>query len=146
MTRAELNSLLRSRAEFLIHRTRRTYYFNRARPSHLLALRLKNHEKYSNIMAIKTSPCTLSNPLDIYSKFKSFYSSLYKSEISLYINACMDFLQDLNLPSLSDNESELLNTLISLEELRMALINMKKGKSPGWDGIHQSYTLLFGRY
>lgn len=86
-------------------------------------------------MAIKIPLCRLSNPLDINSEFKSFWSSFYKSEISHNINACTDFLQDLNLPFLSDNESELLNTPISLEELRMALINMKKGKSTGWDGI-----------
>lgn len=41
VTRTELNSLLRRRAEFLVHRTRKTYYFNGARPSHLLALSLK---------------------------------------------------------------------------------------------------------
>lgn len=143
VTKTELNSLLRRRAEFLMHRTRRTYYFNGARPSHLLALRLKSHEKYSNITAIETPSRTLSNPIDINSEFKSFYSSLYKSEISLDRQACADFFQDLNLPSLSDNESESLNTPISLEELRKALVNMKKGKSPGWDGIPPELYLTF---
>lgn len=76
-----------------MHRTRRTYYFNGARPSHLLALRLKNSEKYSNITAIKTHLRTLSNPLDINTEFKSFYSSLYNSEISLDTEACADFFR-----------------------------------------------------
>ena len=107
-----------------MHRMRRIYYFSGARPSHHLAVRLKNYEKYSNITAIKMHLCTL----DINSEFKS---SLYNFEISLDTEACADFFQDLNLPSLSDNKSELLNTPISLEELRKALVNMTKGKSPG---------------
>ena len=53
------------------------------------------------------------------------------------------FFQDLNLPSLSDSESESLNIPISLEELRKALVCMKTGKSPGWDGIPPELYLTF---
>ncbi len=126
-----------------MHRTRRTYYFNGARPSHLLALRLKSHEKYSNITTIKTPLRTPSKPLDINSEFKSFYSSLYNSEVSLDKDVCADFFQDLDLPSLSDNESESLNTPISLEELRLALTDMQKGKFLGWDGTPSELYLAF---
>ncbi len=41
--RKEINSLLKHHAEFMIKRTRQNYYFNSARPSHLLALRLKSN-------------------------------------------------------------------------------------------------------
>uniref|UniRef100_A0A3Q1FVW2 exodeoxyribonuclease III n=1 Tax=Acanthochromis polyacanthus TaxID=80966 RepID=A0A3Q1FVW2_9TELE len=54
VTKTELNSLLRLRAEFLIHKTRRTYYFQGPRPSHLLSLRLKQSEKFTNITAIRS--------------------------------------------------------------------------------------------
>lgn len=85
----------------------------------------------------------MSNPLDVNSEFKSFYSFLYDSEISLDSRACVNLFQDLNLPSLSDNESDLLKAPISLEELKSALINMKKGKSLGWDGIQPELYLTF---
>ena len=55
--------------------------------------------------------------------------ALYKFEVTL-----LHFFQGLNLPALSNYKSELLNTPISLEELKIAL-NTKKGKSSGWDGI-----------
>ena len=49
VTHSELNSLLRQRAEFLMLRTRRNYYFNGPRTSHMLSLKIKQNEKFSNI-------------------------------------------------------------------------------------------------
>lgn len=142
-TKTELNSLLRQRAEFSIHRTRRNYYFNGPRPSHLLALRLKQNEKYSNIMAIQTSTTTLTEPSEINIEFKTFYSSLYSSEVMLDADSCQSFFHDLELPTLSSQDSEKLSVPITLEELRRALVGMKKGKSPGWDGIPPELYLAF---
>lgn len=143
VTKTELNSLLRQRAEFLIHRTRRNYYFNGSRPSHLLALRLKQNEKYSNIMAIQTPTTTLTEPGEINMEFKNFYSTLYSSEIILNTDLCQNFFHDLNLPTLPSHDLGKLNAPITLEELRNALGSMKKGKSPGWDGIPPELYLVF---
>lgn len=43
-SKTELNDLLRRKAEFLLHRTRQNYYSNGARPSRLLALKLKQNQ------------------------------------------------------------------------------------------------------
>lgn len=142
-TRTELNSLLRQRAEFLIHRTRRNYYFNGSRPSHLLALRLKQHEKHSNIMVIQTPTATLSEPCEINLAFKNFYFNLYSSEVTLNTDSCKNFFYNLELPTLSSQDAEKLSAPITLEELCKALISMKKGKSPGWDGIPPELYLAF---
>ncbi len=40
----EYDLLSHSKAEFILHRTRQKYYFESERPSHLLALRLKEYE------------------------------------------------------------------------------------------------------
>lgn len=50
----ELNDILRRKAEFLIHRVRQTYYFHGSRPSKLLALKLKQSEKYASIHSIRS--------------------------------------------------------------------------------------------
>ncbi len=141
--RTELNSLLRQRAEFLMHRTRGTYYFNGSRPSHLLALGLKQNEKFSNTSIIKSPLRTSTEPGEINAEFKTFYSNLYTSEVILDPDILKNFFHDLDLPSLTEEESESLNTPISLEELRKALVNMKRGKSPGWDGIPPELYLAF---
>lgn len=45
----------------------------------------------------------------------------------------MEFLADLNLPSLSPKEAMALGAPITLEELTRAVESMKLGKSPGLD-------------
>ncbi len=51
----EFDLLSHSKAEFILHRTRQKYYFESERPSHLLALRLKECESKAYISAIKSS-------------------------------------------------------------------------------------------
>ncbi len=49
----EYDLLSHSKAEFILHRTRQKYYFESERPSHLLALRLKECESKAYISTIK---------------------------------------------------------------------------------------------
>ncbi len=135
MVRSELNSLLRSRAEFLIQRSRQNYYFQGSRPSHLLALRLRNSEKFANISAAKSqSGLIMTDPKDINIAFHSFYSNLYTSADG-DPDSFASFLSNLDLPRLSDSDSEYLAEPITLQELESAIRSMNKGKSPGIDGI-----------
>ena len=77
----ELNNLLKVKAEFIIHRTRLTFYDQSERSSKLLAARLKQNESYSTISAIQT----LSGPVtcdqdEINKTFAEFYSHLYTAD------------------------------------------------------------------
>uniref|UniRef100_A0A8C9X7I8 Reverse transcriptase domain-containing protein n=1 Tax=Sander lucioperca TaxID=283035 RepID=A0A8C9X7I8_SANLU len=139
----KLNNILRLRAEFQIHRTRRNYYFNGSRPSHLLSLNLQKCEKYSNITAISSDQKLLTAPKEINTAFQNFYADLYKSEISLDKTKCDTFLQDLELPTLTPEDAQRLGEPITLTELRGAIAGMKKGKSPGWDGIPPEFYITF---
>lgn len=145
MTKIELNSLLRQRAEFLIHKTRRTYYFHGPRPSHLLSLRLKQSEKFANIATIRSgsSQTILTEPKAINTEFCHFYSNLYTSEVNLDSDRCRHFIRKANLPTLNQKETEDLQKPVSLIELKQAIQMMKKGKSPGWDGIPPEFYLFF---
>lgn len=51
----ELNNLLKAKAEFIIHRTRVTYYSQSKSSSRLLVARLKQNESLSTINAIQTT-------------------------------------------------------------------------------------------
>lgn len=51
----EYNALAISKAEFILHRIRQRYYFESERPSHLLALMLKDCETKAHIPAIKAA-------------------------------------------------------------------------------------------
>ncbi len=144
--RSKLNSLLRSRAEFLIQRSRQNYYFQGSRPSHLLALRLRNSEKFANISAVKSqSGLIMTDPKYINIAFHSFYSNLYTSSSDGDPDSFASFLSNLDLRRLSDSDSQYLAEPITLQELESAIRSMNKGKSPGIDVSQSNCILLFGR-
>ncbi len=70
----EYDLLSHSKAEFILHRTRQKYYFESERPSHLLALRLKECESKAYISAIKSlDDQVTTNPVAINDIFTGFY-------------------------------------------------------------------------
>ncbi len=72
----EYDLLSHSKEEFILHGTRQKYYFESERPSHLLALRLKECESKAYISAIKSSDDQVTtNPVTINDIFKGFTSS-----------------------------------------------------------------------
>lgn len=124
-------------------RTRRNYYFSGPRPNHLLALRLRWNEKFSNITSISSVGGLLTDPKEIDSEFRKFFSELYSSEVTLDIGKSKDFMGNLNIPSLSQEEADHLGSPITLNELKEAIFGMKRGKSPGWDGIPPKFYSTF---
>lgn len=141
--RAELNDLLRRRAEFLMHRVRQNYYTNGSKPSRLLALKLKQTESRATINSIFTENGISTNYQDINTTFKSFYSELYRCPTNSNTAQCQEFLKNVELPCLNPDEAEELGQPISLEELKTALKRTKKGKTPGLDGIPSELLLQY---
>ncbi len=132
----EYDLLSHSKAEFILHRTRQKYYFESERPSHLLALRLKECESKAYISAIKSSDDQVTtNPVAINDIFKGFYTNLYKAETDFDEPICKQYLDKLELPRISQMDKESLEAPLSLEELHVSLKSLQKGKSPGLDGL-----------
>ncbi len=128
--------LSHSKAEFILHRTRQKYYFESERPSHLLALRLKECESKAYISAIKSSDDQVTtNPVAINDIFIGFYTNLYKAETDFDEPICKQYLDKLELPRISQMDKESLEAPLSLEELHVSLKSLQKGKSPGLDGL-----------
>lgn len=142
--RKEINNILKRKSEFQIHRTRQRYYFQGARPSHLLAMRIRTCDHFSDIPAIQIADGSIStDPKEINNTFKDFFSELYRSEVILDKDQCDDWLTELNLPKLSREDSAGLDNSITLEELRIAMQSMQRGKSPGIDGIPPEFYSVF---
>ena len=81
MIKKEINSLLKRRSEFLMHKTRQTYYFNSSKPSHLLAMKLRKDEHFADIFCIKDKDGIIqSDPKKVNASLASFYQELYSSE------------------------------------------------------------------
>ncbi len=136
----EYDLLSHSKAEFILHRTRQKYFFESERPSHLLALRLKECESKAYISAIKSSDDQVTtNLVAINDIFKGFYTNLYKAETDFDEPICKQYLDKLELPRISQMDKESLEAPLSLEELHVSLKSLQKGKSPGLDGLPLSY-------
>ena len=133
---AELEALLRLDAEFLVHRTREKHYFEGSRPSRALSISLNASENFANIAAIRNLKDELiDDPKLISVIMAEHFSNLYRSEIPFNQKLTDEFLEHLLLPKLTALEAESLDAPITLEELRKSLGEMKKGASPGVDGI-----------
>ncbi len=122
----EYDLLSHSKAEFILHRTRQKYYFESERPSHLLALRLKECESKAYISAIKSSDDKVTtNPVAINDIFKGFYTNLYKAETDFDEPICKQYLDKLELPRISQLDKESLEAPLSLEELHVSLKSLQ---------------------
>ncbi len=103
----EYDLLSHSKVEFILHRTRQKYYFESERPSHLLALRLKECESKAYISAIKSSDDQVTtNPVTINDIFTGFYTNLYKAKTDFDEPICKQYLDKLELPRLSQIDKE----------------------------------------
>jgi len=97
-------------------------------------MRLRS-EKFANIPAVKSqSGDIMTDPKDINTTFHTFYSKLYTTSGGDPVSST-SFLSNLDLPRLSDSDSEYLAEQITLQELELAAKSMNKGQSPGTDGI-----------
>ncbi|KAL0146580.1 hypothetical protein M9458_058211 [Cirrhinus mrigala] len=93
-------------------------------------------EQFSDISSIKSRDGSiLSEPSQVNATFRDFYAELYSSEVPHNQTAYDSFLEDLQLPKLSEVDSANLDNPITADELKEAVSAMCIGKSPGLDGI-----------
>lgn len=140
---SEYKQLNLVKAEFILQRTRQKYYSEGERPSHLLALRLRENDSKANIFAIKDpNGSILTDPASINDVFRKFYLDLYTSEVKGDHTNSRSFLDGLDLPKLSQEEAEQLESPLTLDEVTTALKSLNRGKSPGLDGIPPELLLF----
>lgn len=136
----ELNNLLRSRAEYMIHITKHKYYAEGSRPSRLLALTLKHQEAKRTVPAIRCDGHgVVSSTEEINETFKNFFKDLYMCDPV----PSGEFFSELELPTLPPDDIKSLDSSITLNELLKAVKSTNKGRTPGIDGIPVELYLTF---
>ena len=76
----------------------------------------------------------------------NFYEKLYKAKSpphDEYIESELAIFNDLNLPTINENEKEICDELLSENELLKSIKAMKNGKSPGTDGLTSEFYKFF---
>ena len=129
-------AVIRSRATNLLEGEKPTKYF----------CSLETHNYLSKIiLKLETADGKIiTDQNDILKESELFYKNLYsnKDDTSAEINV-KEYLKDLNVPKLTDNESNQLEGTLTLQELTNALSNMKNNKSPGTDGYSCEFFKVF---
>ncbi|CAJ0953013.1 unnamed protein product [Ranitomeya imitator] len=81
------------------------------------------------------SGVSVSETPEILEVFADFYADLYSSRVDGSVGNAVAFLEELELPRLSDTDREDFEAPITEEELGRVLQSMANGKAPGVDGF-----------
>lgn len=127
-------AFIRSKAKWLELGERNSSYF--------FALEKRNQRR-NNISALKIDNNITTNYLDISKHVGSFYKDIYKSNCN--INDCDRFIESVKnfAPTISENFKTNCERPITKSEISEAIRSMKKGKSPGNDGLSVEFYLQF---
>ena len=107
-------------------------------------MRITSNELFADIPSIRAADGLITTvPKKINKAFCDFYTTLYQSDRQLDEIRCADCLKQLDLPSLSVEDSLRLDSPITLRELEEAALSMQFNKSPSLDGIPPEFYLLF---
>ena len=79
----------------------------------------------------------------IQKNLKRFYSSLYTRKSLKHEKECLEFLTDINIPLLSNDNQKVCDTSLTLTELNDALNGMPASKTPGNDGLTKEFYIAF---
>ena len=85
----------------------------------------------------------ISNLSEIMIHIKDFYSSLYKQRSLQTEVECLECLSRINIPGLTQVESDSCEGLLTERKCWEALSLMKNGKSPGNDGLMKEFYVCF---
>ena len=144
----ELNQIYDYITNGIILRSRTTWYEEEEKSSsYFLRLEKRNKSK-SHIRKLILDENDTSEETDdlvILRELKSFYSSLYRKRSLKTEDECMEYLRNINIPKLQDNDIERCEGKLTLKECWEALNSMKNNKSPGNDGFTKEfYACFFG--
>lgn len=109
-------------------------------PNYFFALEKRNGQRKSlNMLSINGSNCT--DQKLISDSVFSFYSSLYKSECNNF--SCEIFIDKIKIfiATIDEDLKKTCDAKLTKEEIKTALFSMKKGRSPGIDGLSVEFYI-----
>ena len=92
---------------------------------------------------------TISNPTQVNKEIEGFYRKMYTTKINVNMDnhtleqKFNDFIEDLNIPQLNDEEKSSLDKDLTISELKEALDSFADNKSPGEDGFTKEFYQTF---
>ena len=143
----ELESIYNFIAEGIILRSKVNWYDDGEKSSTYFLNLVKRNKAKSHIRKIVIDDSLHVNettdPGEILSNLRNFYSSLYKRQSNKTENECLEYLENLNLTRLNDAEKAVCEGTLTEKECWEALLTMGNNKSPGNDGLTKEFYVCF---
>ena len=147
--RGRLQEIIDYKTEGLMLRSQ-TRWYEKGEKSNNYFLRLESRNKIKkNINKLqKTDGTMTTEPNEIIKLQADFYRELYTSKLGANQHDIKQYLADLNMPKLNEEEQNACEGLISEDECHKVLKTFQNNKSPGNDGIpvefYKKFWSIFG--
>ncbi len=125
---------IRSKTNWLNEGERNTKFF----------LNLENKTQNNNTVKFirNSNGQYVENNSEMFHEMCTYYEKLYKSK-EIKDDCISQYLDDVNCNNLSQNEKSMCDATPTMEECKNAVFCMKKGKSPGSDGLPSEFYTCF---
>ena len=118
------------------------YEYNEKSSKYFLNLEKKRGE--NNIVKIlHKDNADMTDQNKILKELHEFYSSLFNRKIDKTKSECLNFLNTLQIPVISDQHKISCEKALTVEDLKDSLFSMSGSKSPGNDGLTVEFYKLF---
>ena len=143
--KVELETMYNHITEGIIIRSRCDWYKLGEKSSrYFLGLEKRNKTKtHLRKLVTGNEVNEITDPKHIRSELKSFYSNLYKRRSMKTEAECLEYLNSINIPCLTDSDTQSCEGRLTVKECWDALRSMKNNKSPGNDGITKEFLKYF---
>ena len=144
-TRNQINIIYSREIEKKMIFTKQRYYESGSKFSKLLARKLKQQQADNTIYKIRDpdSKNIVYKQSDIQRSFQKFYTKLYTQPPLKEDQQIDQFLDSLNLSTLTEDQSNKMIARITEEEVNDAISRLKANKTPGPDGYSSEWFKTF---
>ncbi|CAJ0967072.1 unnamed protein product [Ranitomeya imitator] len=116
--------------------TRQSYFEVGNQAGKFLAFLVRQHNTSNMVLQLR-SPDGLLNTTteEILQCFYNYYKGLYESKSDFSVSDCLEYLSDIEFPTLDPTQQAFMDAEFTLEEIEQAITDMASGKAPGPDGF-----------
>ena len=141
----ELENIRKEELKGIIIRARTRWIENGEKPTkYFCALEKRNYTNKNIYKLTDSNGEDIVNQEYILESVKQFYKNLYTSKDADLVNSDLhNMLKDFDIPKLKETDKKILDSEIDIQELGIAVRNLKNDKSPGPDGYTAEFFKFF---
>ncbi|KAL9959075.1 hypothetical protein ACROYT_G036156 [Oculina patagonica] len=142
--KSEYQSIYEEKGRAAIFRSKCKWVEKGERPTKYFFNLEKQNYNRKTITELQTSDnVTIKEEVQILQQIEEFYEDLYSSKITVTQEAFDEFIREIEIPELNNEEQETMEGIFTLEECKKILESFEDNKSPGKDGFTAEFYKHF---